>query len=164
MNDEETFGTSWPLMPFEGAVRFARARVVATLQIWGFCLGSSAEDIDLLVSELVTNALTHADGQPITVGLYASRTERSMTIDVLDASPEAPELRCADPEDESGRGMFIVNALTDGRWTTQRTPPGKRVLATMPLPPQPLDERRQRVLDCMVQAVRPKPYVVSAAS
>ncbi len=164
MNDEEAFGTSWPLMSFEGAVRFARARVVATLQIWGFCLGSSAEDIDLLVSELVTNALTHADGQPITVGLYASRTERSMTIDVLDASPDAPELRRADPDDESGRGMFIVNALTDGRWTTQRTPPGKRVLATMPLPPQPLDERRQRVLDCMVQAVRPKPYVVSAAS
>ncbi|MFC1438004.1 ATP-binding protein [Streptacidiphilus sp. N1-10] len=160
----DTFDTAWPLVPFDGAVGVARARVVATLQLWGFHLGAGQDDVALLVSELVTNALLHGRGEMITIGLYASRTEQSVTLDVLDASEDLPTVALSGSEDEHGRGMFIVDALTQGRWTTQRTEHGKRVLATLPLPPAPHDERHRHVLDCRIQAARPQPCVVEAAS
>ncbi|WP_370126484.1 ATP-binding protein [Streptacidiphilus sp. EB103A] len=151
-------------MPFDGAVAVTRARVAATLQLWGLHLGSRQDDIALLVSELVTNALTYGRGEVITIGLYASRTEQSMTLDVLDASQDLPTLELSGPDDEHGRGMFIVDALTQGRWTTQRTEHGKRIIATLPLPPAPHDERHRHALNCRIQAARPQPYVVEAAS
>ncbi|MGK4580180.1 ATP-binding protein [Kitasatospora sp. HPMI-4] len=134
MTDDDVLGASWPLTPFDGAVGFARRLVIATLRPWGFELGDRADDVALLVSELLTNAFSYSNGQLVTLGLYASRSEHALTLDVLDGSSDHPELRAADDDAEHGRGLFIVDHLTAGCWTSQATDRGKRVLATLTLP------------------------------
>lgn len=112
MIDDDVLAEAWPLTPFDGAVGFARRLVLATLRLWGFELGDRADDVALLVSELLTNAFTHSGGQPVTLGLYASRSEHALTLDVLDGSSDHPKLRAVDDDAEHGRGLFIVDYLT----------------------------------------------------
>ncbi|MEZ0064387.1 hypothetical protein ABIA32_000365 [Streptacidiphilus sp. MAP12-20] len=160
---DDVFGAAWPLTPFDGAVGFARRLVLATMRLWGFELGDRADDVALLVSELLTNAFTYSNGKPVTLGLYASSSEHSLTLDVLDASSDHPQLRAADDDAEHGRGLFIVDHLTEGRWTSQATDHGKRVLATLTLPAQPTAAQRQQLRQ-RIQAARPRPPVFSFAS
>ena len=162
-DDEDVFGAAWPLTPFDGAVGFARRLVLATLRVWGFELGDRADDVALLVSELLTNAFTYSDGRPVTLGLYASRSEHSLTLDVLDASSDHPELRSVNDDAEHGRGLFIVDHLTAGQWTSQATGHGKRVLATLALPAQPKALQRQQLRQ-QIRAARPRPLVFSFAT
>ncbi|WP_405003212.1 ATP-binding protein [Kitasatospora purpeofusca] len=160
MIDDDVLAEAWPLTPFDGAVGFARRLVLATLRLWGFELGDRADDVALLVSELLTNAFTHSGGQPVTLGLYASRSEHALTLDVLDGSSDHPKLRAVDDDAEHGRGLFIVDYLTAGRWTSQATDHGKRVLATLTLPTQPSAAQRQDLRQ-RIQAARPHPLVFS---
>ncbi|MFI9782707.1 ATP-binding protein [Kitasatospora sp. NPDC051984] len=158
MTNDDVLRAVWPLTPFDGAVGFARRLVIATLRLWGFELGDRADDVVLLVSELLTNAFTYGGGQPVTLGLYASRSEHALTLDVLDGSSNHPELRTVADEAEHGRGLFIVDHLTAGCWTSQATDHGKRVVATLTLAAQPSaaqpEQLRQRI-----QAARPRPLV-----
>ncbi|WP_181799403.1 ATP-binding protein [Kitasatospora acidiphila] len=163
MTDDDVLGAAWPLTPFDGAVGFARRLVIATLRLWGFELGDRADDVALLVSELLTNAFTHSNGQLVTLGLYASRSERALTLDVLDGSSAQPELRAAADDAEHGRGLFIVDYLTDGCWTSQATEHGKRVLATLTLAAQPSAAQRQQLRQ-RIQAARPLPLVFSSST
>lgn len=73
----------------------------------------------LLVSELVTNALQAARrlGHPSTVGLSLRLFHDHLVIEVVDSSPEAPfTVEEPDVLSEHGRGLHLVDALTDGRW------------------------------------------------
>lgn len=85
----------------------------AGLRHWG--LDSLIEATDLLVTELVTNALEHGRGDDIGVRLYVTGTH--LHLEVKDGSPEHPVLRDADPLDEDGRGLFLVDAIADS-WGT----------------------------------------------
>ncbi|MFF3487289.1 ATP-binding protein [Streptomyces sp. NPDC002701] len=67
-------------------------------------------DAELLVTELVTNALRHGRGD---VGVRLSFINGHLRIEVRDGSPEVPELRAATSLDESGRGLFLVEAIAD---------------------------------------------------
>ncbi|MDV5143278.1 ATP-binding protein [Streptomyces sp. SBC-4] len=102
----------------------ARHGVVLALKTWG--LERLADTAELLVSELVTNAVTHTDSR--TVGVVVTRTdERAVRIMVLDtdrAEMSAPA--CPSGDEESGRGLFLVAALAD-RWGVERVATGKRV-------------------------------------
>ncbi len=77
----------------------------------------------LLVSELVTNALLHAN-TPLRLELRLD--DATVRIDVLDESALAPTLRRLEPEAEGGRGLVFVKALSD-RWGWSPTRTGKRV-------------------------------------
>ncbi|MEV6979462.1 ATP-binding protein [Kitasatospora sp. NPDC093806] len=145
MADDDVLGVSWPLAPFDGVVGFTRRLVIATLRMWGVELGDRADDVALLVSELLTNAFAHSSGQPVTLGLYASRREHALSLGVLDGSSDHPVLQTADDEAEHGRGLFIVDHLTAGRWTSQATDFGKRVMATLSLPVQPSAAQGQQL-------------------
>ena len=71
------------------------------------------DDAQLLVSELVTNAIRHARG-PISV--HASLRGGFLHLEVGDAAAEiAPAPRSAGPDDEGGRGMELVEKLST-RW------------------------------------------------
>jgi anti-sigma regulatory factor (Ser/Thr protein kinase) len=73
----------------------------------------------LLVSELVTNALQAARrlGHPSTVGLSLRLFHDHLVIEVVDSSPAVPVLiESADVLSEQGRGLHLVDALTDGLW------------------------------------------------
>ena len=86
----------------------------ARRQVGKMCRGLStslAETAQLLVSELVTNALVHGRGA---VGLRMSRNDRVVRVEVSDTSaqPARPVLHPG-VEDESGRGLFLVSALAN---------------------------------------------------
>ena len=64
----------------------------------------------LLISELITNSVVHG-GPPIVLAIECD--EALLRVRVRDGSPVAPVPRRASPEDEHGRGMTLVDLLTD---------------------------------------------------
>ncbi|HEV2637793.1 MAG TPA: PAS domain S-box protein [Actinocrinis sp.] len=104
-----------------GAVRVGRQFVVSRLQEWG-CAALS-DTARLLVSEVLTNAVRHGIGP---INLRLRRNDRDLTIEVTDRATIVPHPRQAEEEDESGRGLLLVEALTD-HWGTRPTEDGKSV-------------------------------------
>jgi two-component sensor histidine kinase len=84
---------------------------------------------ELLVSELVTNAVKYSRGE-VTLRLV---NEKALVCEVLDSSGALPRLRQANSEDESGRGLQVVRQLSQ-RWGARRTATGKVVWCEQPLP------------------------------
>jgi serine phosphatase RsbU (regulator of sigma subunit)/anti-sigma regulatory factor (Ser/Thr protein kinase) len=83
----------------------------------------SAESVELLVSELVGNAVRHAAGA--TVVLRAAVTQGRVRVEVQDASPRLPGAAGAPSwEQENGRGLQLVEAIAQ-RWGTEPVPGGK---------------------------------------
>jgi hypothetical protein len=86
--------------------------------------------MELVVSELVTNAIRYGTG-PIHLRLIK---DRSLICEVSDGSNTAPHLRRARTFDEGGRGLLLVAQLTQ-RWGTRQTPRGKTIWAEQSLRP-----------------------------
>ncbi|MFB7663272.1 SpoIIE family protein phosphatase [Kitasatospora sp. NPDC056138] len=105
------------------ARRFTRA----TLDAWG--LSALTDYAELMVSELVTNALLHAEA-PRRLRLFRDRT---LTVEVADSGSSPPRVRTSAEEDEGGRGMHLVSELAH-RWGTRPTKDGKVVWAELELP------------------------------
>ena len=105
----------------------ARARTVRQLAAWG--LEELSFITELLVSELVTNAIRHAQ-PPIQLRLIMDGV---LSCEVSDGSSTAPHLRRADRYDEGGRGLMLVAQLAE-RWGTRHTRSGKTIWAQQPLP------------------------------
>ena len=96
-----------------------------------FLNGSSSAVVgtaELLVSELVTNAVRHAHhrGEPGTVGLRIAVDDGLLRVEVSDDDPAMPGLRHPPAAVPSGRGMLIVERLAD-RWGCFRAGAGKVV-------------------------------------
>jgi len=105
----------------------ARRFVAETLQRW-----DAANDLDtvsLLVSELVSNAIVHAQSDFEVSVLLRGHTIR---IEVDDQSDAPPVPRDADIDDDSGRGMALVEALAIGWGVTERDGSGKTVWFEVP--------------------------------
>ncbi|MFE9773712.1 sodium/proline symporter PutP [Streptomyces sp. NPDC005931] len=109
---------SWPLAGDPAAVAHARTLAVRQLGEWG--LDHLAFSTELIVSELVTNAIRHAAG-PVCLRLIRDRT---LICEVSDGSSTAPRPRHARTTDEGGRGLMIVAQLAP-RWGTRYTSTGK---------------------------------------
>ncbi|HWG26214.1 SpoIIE family protein phosphatase [Actinospica sp.] len=98
----------------------ARRFTQATLRDWG--LTALTELAELLVSELVTNALTHAD-RPRQLRLFRDRT---LTVEVADSDAQRPIQRGLTDYEEGGRGIQLVDQLAR-RWGSRATRHGKVV-------------------------------------
>ncbi|WP_369212388.1 SpoIIE family protein phosphatase [Streptomyces flavofungini] len=111
-------------------VAAGHARDLATRQLhdWGF--EELSFTTELVVSELVTNAVRYAEG-PIQVRLIRDRT---LLCEVADTGHTSPHLRHSGEDDEGGRGLFIVARLVQ-RWGTRYTHSGKTIWTEQPLPP-----------------------------
>lgn len=96
-----------------------------TLVAWG--VAGRADDIRLCVSELATNALTHGTlpGRGFLVRMAAA--DGWLRVEVHDSSGRGPCLRHPARTDASGRGLLIVDALSDGWGVEEREPLGKVV-------------------------------------
>ncbi|MGW4565257.1 SpoIIE family protein phosphatase [Streptomyces sp. NPDC004561] len=113
---------SWDVPADPAAV--ADVRALATGQVVEWDLGDLAMTTELLVSELVTNAIRHA-APPIRLRLLR---DTRLTCEVADASSTAPRLRHARSTDEGGRGLFLVAQLSL-RWGARYTGEGKVIWA-----------------------------------
>jgi anti-sigma regulatory factor (Ser/Thr protein kinase) len=114
------FGDRWPLDSFlelgalPGAVPCARLHVRQVL--WEWRLSSLGDNAELLVSELVTNAvrISRADGAPVRLWLLSDGV--CVLIVVRDASLLPPVRMDTGDDDESGRGLLLVDTLS-ARWS-----------------------------------------------
>jgi DNA-binding NarL/FixJ family response regulator len=86
--------------------------------------------VALLTSELVTNAILHAQSE---IELSVSMTPDAIRIDVVDHSAAMPNPRTAAEEDTSGRGLGLVEALATS-WGVDERPGGKSVWFELPRP------------------------------
>ena len=123
---EENYA-SWTLPPKLTSVRQARSLIAEPMKRWN--LEDLIPTTELLVSELVTNAVRYSRGD-ITVRLV---NEKGLVCEVLDSSGAMPRLRQATNDDETGRGLQVVRQLAK-RWGARRTATGKVVWCEQPLP------------------------------
>lgn len=112
-----------PRAPESGAL--LRSLLWTTFACWD-CNQERLDDAALVLSELVGNAVRHADGDTLRIRLR--RNEDVLRIGVQDGSSESPTPREASFEDESGRGLMIIEALSH-RWGWEPRDPGKEVWA-----------------------------------
>lgn len=106
-----------------------RARELARDQLTAWGLDELVDTTELLVSELVTNALRYGEGE-IRLRLLRDRT---LVCEVWDAGLVQPRRRRARDTDEGGRGLQLVGLLS-AAWGARRTPRGKTVWFELPLP------------------------------
>jgi PAS domain S-box-containing protein len=118
---------TWDLPPDPALVATARQNATEQLVAWG--LAEAVFVTELVVSELVTNAIRYG-GAPIQLRLIR---DRALICEVSDASSTTPHLRRARVYDEGGRGLLLVAQLTQ-RWGTRQTTTGKTIWAEQPLP------------------------------
>ncbi|MFF1813894.1 SpoIIE family protein phosphatase [Streptomyces sp. NPDC058251] len=118
-------------LPFDPAT-VAHARQHATRQLTAWGLDDAAFITELVVSELVTNAIRYGR-PPIQLRLIHENT--TLTSEVHDASNTTPHMRRARTYDEGGRGLLLIGQLTQ-RWGTRPTPTGKTVWAEQFLTPE----------------------------
>nr|WP_107409635.1 ATP-binding protein [Mangrovactinospora gilvigrisea] len=116
----------------ESAAR-ARRVAVSVMRLWG--LEIQADIAELLVSELVGNVVRHTGVR--TFGLNLDRRRGRVRVEVRDASRSLPCLIDAGADAESGRGLYLVDALAD-RWGVELLPRGKSVWFELDVNPEPL--------------------------
>ncbi|MZE79285.1 SpoIIE family protein phosphatase [Streptomyces sp. SID5475] len=126
---------TWPLTSDPAIV--AEARDLASRQLTDWDLEELQLTTELIVSELVTNAIRHGS-EPVHLRLIRQNV---LICEVSDGSSTSPRLRHARTTDEGGRGLFLI-AQFARRWGTRYTTTGKiiwaeqgiPVLATSPVP------------------------------
>ncbi|MFJ1648953.1 ATP-binding protein [Streptomyces sp. NPDC088258] len=118
--------------------RLARLLAVEQLRAWELPFETAAQ----VISELASNAALHGrtPGRDFRLVLRRPMPER-LRIEVIDTqgSRMPPVERAAHAYDESGRGLFLVNALADRWGVAPGPPPCKTVWAELTLPVGPAD-------------------------
>lgn len=98
------------------------ARQLVEAEVGG-CPPEVAEDVALLTSELVSNAVRHAR-TPFEV--LVDRTEDRIRVTVSDESPDPPTVLDPAPDEVGGRGLVLVSKLSH-RWGFESRPNGKAI-------------------------------------
>lgn len=112
------------------SVPLARHLVATLLCEWG--LLDLADDAQLVLGELVANSVEHARGA--TLRITVTRTGPAhVRVAVEDKSRTRPQVVTAGPDDEGGRGLFLVDALSE-RWGVDVLRRGKRMWADLRAP------------------------------
>ena len=96
-------------------VEVARARRHVA-QMFADVPADARSTLQVLTSEIVTNAIAHGEGEIV---LRTSRTPGEARVEVLDGSAQPPQLGCAAVDAEGGRGLMLVEALSTA-WGVRR--------------------------------------------
>ncbi|MEV6684653.1 SpoIIE family protein phosphatase [Streptomyces sp. NPDC051130] len=119
----------WDLDSDPSVVAQARRYTTEQLAAWG--LEEAGFVTELVVSELVTNAIRYGE-PPIQLRLIHESENSTLICEVSDASSTAPHMRRARIFDEGGRGLLLVAQLAQ-RWGTRHAPVGKTIWAEQSL-------------------------------
>jgi hypothetical protein len=111
---------NWIMRPHPRAARHVRGLVSMTLSGWG--LEEHIDATELMATELVTNAIRYTT-RPISLRLLRTET---LLCEVTDDDHNLPVLREPSDTDEGGRGIYLINRLSD-RWGASHTAAGKAV-------------------------------------
>jgi anti-sigma regulatory factor (Ser/Thr protein kinase) len=121
----------WPLQSdlelgaYPTAVPCARLHSRLVAGEWG--LAGLAEVVELVVSELTTNAVQATSAAGLTgtrsVRLWLGSDGRRIVVQVWDSSPHSPVRQDAGPDAESGRGLLLVDSLS-ADWGSDRSADG----------------------------------------
>ncbi|WP_084964157.1 ATP-binding protein [Thermoactinospora rubra] len=128
------FWRAYTLSPVKAAVPAARTWVRQMLKRWD--LAHFVERAELLVSELLTNAITHASANGASVGIVLTYGSGTLRLEVRDRNASklpVPHEPVADAE--RGRGLRIVGVYAD-RWAVDITRDGKTVWCELDAPLQ----------------------------
>ena len=120
------------------------------------CLGSAHPALDLLmtaISELVTNAVVHADrgtARRWVQVLLAERDAAFLRVSVIDpgtigAAPHHIPMQRTPQMTESGRGLAIIHQISSGRWGDHLIPGSQHRLVRCDLPASPTDDFLERL-------------------
>jgi anti-sigma regulatory factor (Ser/Thr protein kinase) len=122
---------TWAVWRLPDAVMHARRFTSRTLRSWQ--VESELDVVLLVVSELVTNAVVHTQGE---VRLDLTLSAEHLRVAVTDASPRAPAKPMpVDWESTGGRGLLLVEAMTES-WGSVPVSGGKQVWGEVALPPR----------------------------
>ncbi|GGK79690.1 hypothetical protein Sme01_21470 [Sphaerisporangium melleum] len=111
---------SWVLFPEPTTVPKTRRRVRRKLADWG--LSGDCDIVELLVSEVVTNAMRHSWGAVMSLSADRGRVR----CEVQDTNPGLPEVQEVHEGDEGGRGVYLMQALSTS-WGSHPLATGKVV-------------------------------------
>lgn len=113
------------LAPAPGVIGAGRRWVTQTAVAAGVD-DDTADVVELLTSELLTNAVRHSPaGAPVTV--HVGRRPGALRVTVHDAGADQPTLQDAGPEDENGRGLLLVHTLATAWGVEHHLQSGKSV-------------------------------------
>ena len=130
MSEHRTSRARYPSHPAQ--VKTARQQAERAARLWS--LGTAtASALELVVSELVTNAVKHARTAPgRQVGVTLTLGEKSVRVEIRDADPAPPKFRHPSDDSEDGRGLLLVESLCQG-WGVEHMVIGKAVWAELQL-------------------------------
>lgn len=120
------YTATWEFTREHASLRRARRLARQTLAGWGHA--DQVDVVELLVSELVGNAMKHAHGR---IRLTLSVEDGLLRCEVEDSGCELPRMRETTLDDESGRGLQLVDMLSCC-WGGDRTASGKVVWFELP--------------------------------
>jgi anti-sigma regulatory factor (Ser/Thr protein kinase) len=118
-------------LPGDGAVTYALpeclhspalAREITRERLIGLP-DEAVDTVVMLVSEVTANAVMHARSM---VTLQIEVNDPAVKVRVEDCSPDVPQPRSVEDDDEGGRGLWLVDALSSS-WGWEKTPTGKQV-------------------------------------
>ncbi len=115
------------------SVGTARRFIAARTTAWSFP-EPAADQLVLIGSELVTNAVLHAAG---TINVDVDLDLTAVRVEVADSSDDRPAPRDGAPEDTSGRGLHLVEAMARAWGVEQERDDGKVVWFELDVPPLP---------------------------
>jgi anti-sigma regulatory factor (Ser/Thr protein kinase) len=142
---EESFPAAYlKLNATNAAVRFGRLLVSEALAFWK--LDGPLDDAELIMSELLTNAVIHSaaiesgGGGLGGLALVAPQVRidgKTLFVEVWDGTSKMPGQRASDEEDEGGRGLLLVDKLSDQWGASPGALGGKVVYGTLSLTEAP---------------------------
>jgi anti-sigma regulatory factor (Ser/Thr protein kinase) len=126
---EETADHRFVVAVDRRSVEEARRRVTSVLSSWGF---DPIDDVTLLTSEAITNAVVHADTTAVAVSV--ERRDGQICVSVHDDDPAVPVRKPFDPDRAGGFGVAIIDDVSES-WGVDGVPDdGKDVWFCIDLP------------------------------
>ncbi|MFD5555825.1 ATP-binding protein [Streptomyces sp. NPDC127068] len=119
-----------------GSPAQARRLTRARLSGWSVC-EDTCDAADLVVSELVTNAIVHTASTLIVCELHDDTEKVRIAVSDEGCAPGEPRPSSQRPEEEHGRGLLLVAAVSSA-WGAQETGPGLLVWAELPRAAEPV--------------------------